>query len=448
MVVIGKTFVGNKTLVLILSVFFLSTILILNNKISFTNFLISQKSVEVLDCSDDSKDCETIVIRNTIKNCNVWYEYNPLESLYCENTTEDIDKVTLITDSANHVKSPLTDIKYAVDIMTYGLKQPWDIEFLPDGSALITQKKGSLVRYSDGKIALVANLTVFSNIATGLLGLAIDPDYNTNHYIYLFYTTSLDNQTKNCIKCVFNRISRFTFRDGISEEKILLDKLPGNLYHNGGRLNFGPDGKLYATTGDAYRSYLAQNLDFLGGKILRINADGSVPLDNPFENSYVYSRGHRNPQGLDWHPITHELFSTEHGEWRYDEINLIKKGGDYGWEVKQCDELAGRITPSKETLKTLEDPIKCFKDWTLAPGGAVFVDDEKHPWFGDMFVPGLRSRHLHRFVVKDEKIIYDEIFYINKNHTLSRRFRDVKFYNGSLWVLGESMGIIKISPRD
>ncbi|MEK0348149.1 MAG: PQQ-dependent sugar dehydrogenase, partial [Nitrosopumilus sp.] len=156
-----------------------------------------------------------------------------------------------------------------------------------------------------------------------------------------------------------NRISRFVLNDVLEEEFILLDNIPNARFHDGGRIKFGPDGKLYVTTGDATNPSSAQDVNSLAGKILRMNKDGSIPKDNPFEN-YVYSYGHRNPQGLAWHSITGELYSTEHGAARNDEINIIKPGKNYGWPMVEC------------FGEGYENPIRCYKDFTLAPSGASF----------------------------------------------------------------------------
>ncbi|MCH7535922.1 MAG: PQQ-dependent sugar dehydrogenase [Bacteroidetes bacterium] len=160
-----------------------------------------------------------------------------------------------------------------------------------------------------------------------------------------------------------------------------------------------------------------------------------------------HRKGHRNPQGLAWHPETGELYASEHGKWRYDEINIIKKGGNYGWPIKQCDDTYMTIKINDSFI----DPIFCPKDWTLAPSGMTFVNEKNHPWYGNLFVAGLRGKHLHRFVIEDNKVVYDEIFFVNidtqRKSNLDRRIRDVEFYNGSLWILSDWSGIAKLTPR-
>jgi len=440
---------------------------------SYSYYYLGQYNDDMaLDCSDKNKKCVDKIIDLTIENCDEWFVHEPIEKLTCNMTSDGIEGVSLIADPANYVKGKFTKEKYLVEILKKDPIRPghykfiptgfvlltkegkklvktWDFEFLPDGSYLVTQKNGRLVHYRDGTFEHVSELEVLDQDLVGLMGLAIDPEYRKNNYIYLYYTTSFDNSYARKNYYLNSRISRFTYQDGkLSEENILLDDIPGNLFHAGGRLEFGPDGKLYASTGDAGFEDKAQDIDFLGGKILRINPDGTIPSDNPFIKSYVYARGHRNPQGLAWHPETSDLYATEHGNWRYDEINLIEKGANYGWGSMKCDEPMDTRIPIQGNAT---QPLKCFKEWTLAPSGAVFVTDKNHPWYGNLFVAGLRGKHLHRFVIENKQIVDNEIFFVNidtqRKSNLDRRIRDVEFYNGSLWILSDWSGVAKLTPR-
>ncbi len=215
------------------------------------------------------------------------------------------------------------------------LEIPWQLVFLPDSNrALVTERTGSIRLIEDGVLQEepYAVPSVAAEGEGGLMGLAHHPEFPNKPYIYAMYTYR-DQKSK-----LYNKIVRFTDQGDIgTDEEIILDKIPGGTVHNGGRIAFGPDGKLYATAGDTWNHSIAQNLDSLGGKILRLNPDGSIPADNPFEDSYIYSLGHRNPQGLAWHPETGHLFISDHGPsgdlglHGKDRIKVIEPGGNYGW---------------------------------------------------------------------------------------------------------------------
>ncbi len=257
----------------------------------------------------------------------------------------------------------------------------WDIAFLPDGTMLFTERPGRLNMLKDGEPRTIANLDTTEISEAGLLGIAVDPSFRQNNHIYLYYTFQKDEPV--------NRVSRFTLRnDALSDEAVLIDDIPSARFHNGGRIRFGPDGKLYITTGDATDPSSAQDIGSLAGKILRMNKDGTIPNDNPFGN-YIYSYGHRNPQGLAWNDGV--MYASEHGPNRHDEINIIEKGANYGWP-DTCDD------QSDDTVQ----PIRCYTDFTLAPGGISFHDD-------NLYVAALRGAQLRRLIIVDEEVRAEEI---------------------------------------
>ncbi len=425
----------------------------------------------VLDCSLGEGSCVEKEIYNSIKTCIEYAWSSPTQMFECLYIKEELASITYIADISNYIRSPFTELMFDVSNVNIELNQPWDIEFLPDGSILITEKNGKIKYIQDENVTIVFEVPALNRSECGLLGLAIDPEFNSNKYIYIYYTYSLDeirnaetNPRSDKETRVLNRLSRFTFTDRkLIKEKILIDEIPGSLWHSGSRLDFGPDNKLYVTTGDAFELKLSQNPNFLGGKILRLNPDGSIPDDNPFSGSYTYSMGHRNPQGLAWHPVTKRLYSTEHGPFRYDEINLITKGKNYGWGDYQCDIIYvhRRLTWFFELFKHKNNnkfvpPVVCSTKWTMSPSGMEFVSDPTNPWFGSLFVATLRGKHLHRYVIEGDKIIEDEIFFVShgKNYdsldgkiNISSRLRDVEYYNGSLYVIGDNYGIVRISPK-
>jgi aldose sugar dehydrogenase len=242
-------------------------------------------------------------------------------------------------------------VSTASDIQVFceNLEVPWSIVFTSPERMLVNERPGRLRLVENGKL-LDNPLKVFPEVSSGseegLMGLAIDPDYTNNKLIYVSY--AYEKEGDLVVKVV-------RFKDNgsnLSEETVIIDGLPAARFHAGCRIRFGPDNKLYITTGDAGERKLAQGLDNLYGKILRINADGTIPADNPFPNSPIWSYGHRNPQGIDWHPGSGTMWSTEHGPSGFDgpgggdEVNVIVKGGNYGWpEVSHEDSKEGMISP-------------------------------------------------------------------------------------------------------
>ena len=232
-----------------------------------------------------------------------------------------------------------------------------------------------------------------------MLGVAVDPDYEQNSYIYLYYTQSE-------LFSASNKLVRYQFADNqISEEMVLVSGIPGGPVHDGGRIQFGPDGKLYVMTGDAGNPGISQDLGSLAGKILRINPDGTVPEDNPWPGSPIYSVGHRNPQGMDWDGNAN-MVATEHGPsgergFGHDEINVIVPGANYGWPNAVGDEIMEGGTA----------PILHTGNDAWAPSGAEFYDgDGIEQWTGKYFVATLRGSHLHMMELDldNDRVVSDE----------------------------------------
>ena len=276
------------------------------------------------------------------------------------------------------------DLGVKVETVAEDLKVPWSIAWAPDGTIFFTERSGNLKAIQDGKVSESIFSVDVGGVEGGLLGIALDPDYSQNHYIYLYYTYNDFLSTKNkVVRYVESNLS-------LSEDKVLIDEIPGGPFHDGGRIKFGPDGKLYITTGDAGNADLAQDMSSVAGKILRINSDGTIPQDNPFSDSPVYSYGHRNPQGLDWDKMGN-LVATEHGPsgfygFAQDEINLIRPGLNYGWP-----DIIG-----SQTMDGLVTPILNTGDDTWAPSGSDFYDGDKIPgWSEKYFVATLKGNHLH-----------------------------------------------------
>ena len=270
-----------------------------------------------------------------------------------------------------------------VEIVLDNLKNPWEIEFAPDGKIFFTERDGKLwVIDNESILQLVAEFPASNTSEGGLLGLELDPDFENNQFLYL-YQTYLDIPTHQ------NKVVRYTVNNNqLTDELILIDNIPGAIWHDGGRIKFGPDEMLYITTGDATNANLSQDPASVAGKILRINSDGTIPNDNPF-NSPVFSYGHRNPQGLAWNEDG-ILVSSEHGPsgergYAHDEINVIERGKNYGWPIIVGD--------SNDMAYT--NPILHSGDITWAPSGLLYYNSDKiSEWKGKFLVATLRGEHV------------------------------------------------------
>jgi aldose sugar dehydrogenase len=276
------------------------------------------------------------------------------------------------------------------------LETIWSLAFAPDGRLFLTERAGRIRVITRDILApepwatIPVHESVKQNIETGLMGLAIDPQFAQNKRVYVCYTHSQNGAPHS------NRIAVLTEEQGKGQRlTVLLGDIPAGPYHNGCRLKFGPDGKLYATTGDATGNRaeggIAQSLTSLGGKILRLNPDGSVPADNPFPGSYVWSYGHRNAQGLAFQPRTGRLLATEHGtgEGGGNELNAIEKGKNYGWPV-----VIGQAGDAR-----FIDPVLVGGD---APAGATFVDGDRYPELrGNLLIAAVGTERLLRVVFRE-----------------------------------------------
>jgi len=282
--------------------------------------------------------------------------------------------------------------EYDVEVWIENLRIPWELVFLSENKALITERAGQ-VRLIENGILQENPYKIIDEVAHigegGLMGLTKHPGYPEQKYLYIMHTYRENNS-------IFNKVVRYRDNDTTLEfDRIIIDEIPGSRVHNGGRIAFGPDGMLYICTGDIWQSEIAQDIDNLGGKILRYTPEGDIPADNPFDNSPVYSLGHRNPQGLAWHPETGDLFSSEHGPsgefglQDKDIINIIEKGGNYGWP----------LVLGAANVEPYIDPIIMWPQAT-PPSGMTF-------WNGDLFVATLRSQALIRVDITHSDDLYE-----------------------------------------
>ncbi|MED4903565.1 sorbosone dehydrogenase family protein [Parageobacillus thermoglucosidasius] len=265
-----------------------------------------------------------------------------------------------------------------MEIIAQDLRVPWAIDW--DGTAFyISERTGSIVKIAgDEKIRQPLHLEKQLSTASeaGVLGFVLHPEKKNHAFLYYTY------EDKNG---QFNRVVEIREENNEwFEQKVLLDQIPSGNFHHGGRIKIGPDKKLYITTGDATDAMIAQDKASLGGKILRMNLDGTIPDDNPYPSSFVYSYGHRNPQGLAWDE-TGQLYSSEHGSSAHDEINLIKPKGNYGWPLIQGD----------ETKNGMIAPLFHSGDHTWAPSGIAYHN-------GILYVAQLRGEGVLAFNVKEK----------------------------------------------
>lgn len=304
------------------------------------------------------------------------------------------------TPPASEVFTTGDGVRFRVETVATGLQIPWALAFAPDARLFVTERPGRVRIYGPGATAPELALTlddVFAQGEAGALGLTLDPEFASNRHVYLYYSAQAGAGP-------VNRVVRYREAGGrLGERAVLLDGIPANAIHDGGRLRFGPDGLLYVTAGDAANTSLAQDVASLAGKILRVARDGTTPRENPF-SSPVWSYGHRNPQGLDWHP-NGSLWAAEHGNAGNDEVNVIEAGANYGWP---------RIEGA-QTMPGMRTPLVSYSP-AIAPSGAAFYRGGRFPAFVDnLFVAALRGAHLLRLrvdaaaprVVSQERLLAD-----------------------------------------
>ncbi|WP_326622855.1 PQQ-dependent sugar dehydrogenase [Streptomyces decoyicus] len=290
-----------------------------------------------------------------------------------------------------------------------GWSIPWGLSWLPDGSALLTERDSFKV-YTLTQSGTKRQIGEVPNVVTtggegGLLSIAVSPSWKSDHYVYVMHTAADGN-----------RIARMAF-DGsaLSDYKVLVDGIRKNTYHNGGRIKFGPDGYLYATTGDAQSPDLAQDKTSLNGKILRMTPDGTPAPGNPF-GSLVYSYGHRNPQGITW-DAEGRLWEGELGDSKYDELNLIEPGKNYGWPICEGGCSATGMTDPKRQWPVAE----------ASPSAVAYAD-------GAIYMAALRGERLWRIPVAGTSAGTPKAYYTNHYG----RLRTVESVPGpgtkSLWL--------------
>ncbi len=329
------------------------------------------------------------------------YQYTVLAYDANGNTSPVSAVLTVTTSTQAGGGDPVFDrnVNAALDL-------PWGIAFLPDGSALVAERD----RFEIVRVTLSGQKTVVGTISEavtttgegGLLGLAVGPNFATDHWVYAFHTAASDN-----------RLVRFKFENGaIGPREALVTGIAKNRFHNGGRVRFGPDGYIYLTTGDAQDSSRAQNLSSLNGKILRVTTTGAAAPGNPF-GTRVYSLGHRNPQGLAW-DSQGRLWSSEFGDNTWDELNLITAGSNYGWPT--CEGTCSN--PS------FVNPVRQWSTASASPSGIEIVND----W---IYMAAVRGTRLWVMRITGSTTDTPRAFF---NGSWGRLRTVVKTPDGGLWL--------------
>jgi glucose/arabinose dehydrogenase len=309
------------------------------------------------------------------------------------------------TPSVTQQPPPLSAKPRVIGTVARNLEVPWGIAFLPDGTALVTERdSGRVFQVGDGKVDQVGRVEeAQANGEAGLLGVAVSPSYAEDQRVFFYATAESDN-----------RVLRTTFRNGrLGTMEPILTGIPKSGNHDGGRMIFGPDGMLYVSTGEAGQPELAQDRDSLGGKILRITPDGRPAPGNPDSRSPIWTLGHRNVQGLAFDDHGN-LWASEFGQDTYDELNLIVKGRNYGWPVVE----------GKGEEPGLQNPQVTWATDDASPSGLAFAD-------GRLWLGALRGERLWRVDVEGRRASAEKGFFVGK---YGRMRTVVRAPDGNLWV--------------
>lgn len=393
--------------------------------------------------------CDSSASKETEKQATVDSTYAPVETKAANTDYKPA------FEGQTRVAGVRTSTPYDVKVLAEGLDRPWGIAFLPDGRFLITQKSGTLrIVAQDGTLsdAITGLPNVNSNGQGGLLGLTLDPSFDSNRMVYWVFSQDTPNGTLTAV--AKGKLAEDEKR--IENAQVIYQATPAHKsnLHYGGRILFDKEGNLFVSTGersDIVTRPQAQDLNSALGKVLRITKEGKPAPGNPFEGKddarpEIYSYGHRNVQGLAFHPETGDLWEGEFGPRGGDEVNRIQPGKNYGWPtITYGLEYSGKkIGDSIQQKEEMEQPVY-YWDPVLSPSGMTFFAGNSIPeWENNLFIGGLSSTHIARLVIKDNQVVGEERLLAD----VGQRFRDVQQgQDGALYAVTDEGRLYRIGKK-
>ncbi|MDT0293074.1 PQQ-dependent sugar dehydrogenase [Mesonia ostreae] len=354
-----------------------------------------------------------------------------------------------IQKAENEKKVQTPSTTYTYEVIVDDLQNPWGFVFLPDKSMLITEKKGDLLLVKNNKKTRIKNVPqVYEKGQGGLLDIALHPNYSDNGWIYITYASAEGNTEGGN-----TAMMRAKLENASLVQKELLYKATPNTtrgQHFGSRIVFDKENHVYFSIGErGNRDENPQDLTRDGGKIYRLNDDGSIPKSNPFYTSAeakkaIFSYGHRNPQGMEVHPQTKEIWLHEHGPKGGDEINIVKKGANYGWPIVTYGKnYSGTSITDKTSAPGMTQPIHYWVP-SIAPSGMAFVTSNKYPKLkGGLLVGSLKFQYLEFLALEGEKVtkrikLLEDVGRVRSIHQAD---------DGFIYIGVENLGIVKLISK-
>ncbi len=308
-------------------------------------------------------------------------------------------------------------LEFTTETIETGISVPWGMVFLPGGDILVTDKTGKIRVIRDNKLVetpIEGVPLVYNRSQGGLFDLELHPDYKNNEWIYISYAAP-DDPAKPTGAITYIMRAKLS-GSKLTDQQIIFKGSPFSKggVHFGGRMEFGTDGYLYFSIGERGEKEKAQSLELYNGKIYRVKDDGSIPADNPFIDTpgaikAIYSYGHRNPQGLALSPFTGQLWETEHGPMGGDELNIIRKGKNYGWpKITYGIDYDGKLISKDSVMEGMEQPVTFWRP-SIGTSNLVFINSDKYPsWKGNILVCSMAKQYLERVELEGDKVVHQE----------------------------------------